>query len=241
MKRLLTLAVLIVLIGAWQALSNFSGIPRWLLPPPSLVVSTAISSSVLASNILITVKEFLLAFFIASLSGIVFGVLLAKAKLFRSIAYPYIVIIGSLPASCFAPIINLWLGIGYISKVVVGVIMSGLVIILTTSTGVARIDPSVKEAAKLDGASALVSIFKIELPLALPNIYTGLRMGWAMALIGAVVSELYGAYGGLGYYIFVQTKTFHPTQMFAGVISLALISYFGFVTFDQVEKHTVSW
>ena len=205
MRRFLPLAVLVFVIGGWEGLSCLPSIPEWLLPSPVSVVRVIATSAVLRSDIKITAGEFLVAFVIASVLGIAIGAALAKVPLFRTMTYPYIVIFGSLPASCFAPIITLWLGIGYLSKVIVGIIMASLVIITATTTGVAHIPKEVEEAAKLDGAKPLTLLLKIDLPLALPNIFTGLRMGWAMALIGAVVSELYGAYGGLGYYIFVQT------------------------------------
>jgi len=240
-KIFLPLVILGIGLSLWQLVSSVANIPSWLLPSPTEIVVSIFTNPVLLNHVRITAGEFLPALGIASALGILIGVLLAKMPIFRKITYPYVIVLGSLPASCFAPIINLWLGIGTLSKIAVAIIMSMLVIVTATTTGISQVDRYVIEAARLDGASFIRRTLSIELPLALPNVFTGLRMGWSMALIGAVVSELYGAHGGLGYFMFVKTKTFRTVDVFAGVAVLASLSYAGFLIFDWIEKKVVTW
>jgi len=231
----------VALGGIWQAATTVFRVPSWLLPAPCAILKAAFSSPVLLTHTKVTCIEFLLGFGISIIVGIGYGVLITRWRTLSEATYPFLIVISSLPASSFAPILAIWLGYGIVAKVVVSFILSFFALTTSTVTGIKEIPQEIKDAAKVDGAGFWRRIRSIELPLAMPSIMIGLRLGWSMALVGAVVSELYGAKEGLGYLIMYNVKMFRTTELFTAVLMLSLISIAGFALARLCEKRLVTW
>lgn len=237
----LPVLTVIVLGGTWQATVMVFHVPSWLLPTPYAILKAFFHSPALLGHTKVTCIEFLLGFGISIGVGISYGILISRWRTLREATYPFLIVVSSLPASSFAPLLAIWLGYGVTAKIVVSFILSFFAITTSTVTGIKEIPQEIKDAARVDGAGFLRRIRSIELPLALPSIMIGLRIGWSMALVGAVVSELYGAKAGLGYLIMFNVRMFRVTGLFTAVLMLSLISIAGFELVGLCERRLVKW
>jgi ABC-type nitrate/sulfonate/bicarbonate transport system permease component len=239
--RVAAICGFVVVIGAWQIACTLGRIPEWLLPAPASIVRRFVGEyAVFARHTKTTASEFVVGFGLASCIGIAYGVVLAKVRLLRQIAYPYVIVLGSLPVAAFAPLVNVWLGYTFAAKVTVATIIAFFPIVTATVTGIRSIPRETIEAARLDGADGVRLVATIELPLSLPTLLVGLRIAWAAALLGAMASELFGADRGLGYLILFALRGFKVTDIFVGTAIVSLMSLGGYAILGFLEKRAVT-
>jgi ABC-type nitrate/sulfonate/bicarbonate transport system permease component len=116
------------------------------------------------------------------------------------------------PQVAFLPLLIIWLGIGFTSKVALVFIGSVIIMIINTETGVAQVDPRLIETARSFTASERQVLTKIVLPAALPIILAGMRLSIGRALVMVVVAEIYASNRGLGYLIFQASGMLTPPR-----------------------------
>ncbi|MGQ0545969.1 MAG: ABC transporter permease, partial [Betaproteobacteria bacterium] len=119
----------------------------------------------------------------------------------------------------------LWFGIGETSKIVLIFIACFFPIFISSEHGVGRVDRSLVRAGRLLGASERDILWKVIIPGALPEIFTGLRISLAISLLAIVAAELVAADKGLGFYILDSERTFHTVGVFVGIVTIAVIGF----------------
>jgi ABC-type nitrate/sulfonate/bicarbonate transport system permease component len=241
---LVTLAI--VLVG-WQLLSeSFTTVPS--------ITSVAQAFSVLSSKttqygtggyvadaVITTLRTFTIGFIISMGLGVAIGLLLGYFNRVGKWFDPYITVFYSIPRIVFIPIIIMWFGIGELARVIVVLLASIFPIILNTMSGVRNVDTSFLEVGRsfmLDQKQALA---KIILPGSLAFIISGLRMGVARALIGALVAEMFLIAVGMGGAIKVFTNRLAIAQVFVFVIIIALTGITMTEAVKAVERHYSRW
>ena len=231
------LATGLIVVGMWELLTHGTGsIPAWMLPAPSQIISHLIAKApVFLGHTWETSKEFLGGYSGAVIFGIVYGLILSSFRFLREATYPFVIVLGALPAAAFAPLANIWFGYGSLSKMVVAAVIAVFPIITSTVTGVRTIPRETVEAAMLDGASGFVMVWHILLPLAMPSIMIGLRIAWAGAIIGAITSELFGAVKGLGYVIQFGLRMSKTLDIYVAAMLLSTMSLVGYFVLKAVE------
>jgi len=226
------------LTGVWELLTSATGsIPEWMLPAPSSIVVHVIDNADLfLVHTRTTCIEFLIGYATALVLGVLWGVVLSQFRIVREASYPYVIILGALPAAAFAPIANIWFGYGLVSKAIVAAAIAIFPVVTSTVTGIQTIPREAVEAAMLDGAGGFVLVSKILLPLALPSIMIGMRIAWAGAIIGAITSEIFGAVRGLGYAIQFGLRMSRVLDIFAATGILSILSVTGYLILRTLEK-----
>jgi ABC-type nitrate/sulfonate/bicarbonate transport system permease component len=114
-------------------------------------------------------------------------------------------------------------------------------ILVNTIDGVRGADPVLIRTARTFRLSPLRTVWKVILPVAAPYIMTGLRIATAIALILTVISEMIGATSGIGYFILGSQRTLHITQMYAGIVVLALTGYAINRVFVAIDERVMAW
>jgi NitT/TauT family transport system permease protein len=227
----LVLAGLILL--AWYLLTTPGRIPDLFLPAPAAVFSSlyaGLTSGVLLSNALVTIEESVLGFLLALAIALPLGYGLAKSRLLAITLHPYVAAGQAIPAIVIAPFFSLWLGYGLIPNMLVCTLVVFFPIIVNTILGVRTIDPSLTDAARVEGASGWSLIAHIEFPLALPALLAAIRTGFTLSIVGALVGEFVGGGSqGLGTLVLLAKNQFDTPFMFATVLMLAALAalYYG--------------
>nr|WP_235890859.1 ABC transporter permease [Martelella alba] len=213
-------AILVLLV--WQMAVFFLAPPPYILPPPLAVTDKLFSAhQTLFAAALITLREILAGF----VAGVGFGAATALMVVawprFGRLVWPVFVVLQSFPVFVIAPMLVLWFGFGLSSKVVMTAIIVFFPVASSFADGLMRTDLNVIRAARLDGAEGFSLLFFIRLPLAVPALFSGLRIAAPLAPLGAVVGEWVGAAGGLGF-VMVQANARMQTDMvFAAMLILA--------------------
>lgn len=243
-NRLLSVALLILILGSWEAYSRFSGIPSFILPPPSnvgMALWRGFGSGVYLEHIAVTTFQVVAGFAIGSSIGLLLGVGVALSPRFAYFIYPYIVAFLSMPKVAFVPLIVLWFGLGMTSKVVTAALITFFPLMINTITGLAAADKDRIDLIRSLGGTERQVFFMLRLPTAMPYIFAGLEIAITLALIGTVVAEFLGAERGLG--MLMQTMNFKMDigGSFSILIILALLGLTLNRTLLFVRRRVLFW
>lgn len=238
------LTSLAVIILIWDISVRLFSLPDYLLPPPSSVFAAlrdGFADRTLWPHIATTLGETLAGFLIGSVLAIILGVTLAESRTFERFFYPLLVALQATPKVALGPIILVWFGFGLASKIVLVTLVCFFPLFVNTVNGIRRTDTALIDACRAFSASRLYLLFHVKLPSAAGDIFAGLQIGIALALIGAVVAEFLSAQTGLGYLIASSQVNMNVSIMFAGVLLLAFIGLCGSLLIRWLQKKVVFW
>ncbi|HZA67186.1 MAG TPA: ABC transporter permease [Geminicoccaceae bacterium] len=236
------LLVLLGLLLLWQALVWLSGVPPFLLPPPSAVARTLVAQApLLLDQALVTLSEILLGL----LGGVVIGgasaLLMALVPPVQPWLLPILVLGQTIPVFALAPLLVLWFGYGLASKVVMAILIIYFPVTAALFDGLRRTAPGWLDLARTMGATRWRTLVRLRLPAALPAFGSGLRIATAVAPIGAVVGEWVGSSAGLGYLMLHANARLQIDVMFAALIVLMAIALTLYVAVDRLLVRLMPW
>ncbi|MFC6707136.1 ABC transporter permease [Flexivirga alba] len=156
--------------------------------------------------------------------GILTGVIFSRSALLERAMAPFLTFANSLPRPALAPIFILWFGLGFTPKAMVAASVVYFVMLTSTLSGLQGIEHDIEQLAESLTMSARQRFFKIELPSSLPSIVGGLRLGVVYSILGAVLSEMVGAYSGLGQRLTALTSNFDVAGSFAVLIAMGVMT-----------------
>lgn len=238
---LISLAVLLVI---WDVSVRVFAIPDYLLPSPRAVYQVLVSGfrdQSLWPHIATTLGETLFGYVIGSLLAITLGVILAESQTFERFIYPLLVALQATPKVALGPIILVWFGFGIASKIVLVALICFFPLFVNTVNGIRRTDEELLDACRAFSASRSYLLFHVKLPSAAGEVFAGLQISVALALIGAVVAEFLSAQQGLGYLIASSSVNMNLSTMFAGVFLLSLFGFIGAQTVRWLQGKVVFW
>jgi sulfonate transport system permease protein len=178
---------------------------------------------------------------IAIVLGIACGVALGLWVTGRRAVMPLIDFMRSIPATALVSVWIILLGFGNVMKVTAIVFISFFPILLNTIDGVRGVDPNQLEMARAYKISRRDQVLKIVLPAASPQIFVGLRIGLAVALLMMAFSEMVAGTSGVGFFIFQAQELFRIPDMWTGILLLGLLGYAVNVLFLMVERRVLRW
>jgi ABC-type nitrate/sulfonate/bicarbonate transport system permease component len=234
--------LLALLVGGWEALARLGHVEDYLLPAPS-EVATALweHRGALLDDAWITGREVVLGFGLAVTAALVLAVALHLSSFLRRAIYPLVVASQAVPVMVIAPILVIWFGFGIGPKLIVIALICFFPIVVNTLDGLRSVDQAQVKMLRTLNASRLDVFRRLELPWALPYVFSGAKVAVAVAVIGAVFAELVGSDAGLGHAIQVGTAQLTTDRVFAAVFVLAAmaIALFGLVAL--LERLLVPW
>jgi NitT/TauT family transport system permease protein len=229
----LQVGALALFLGVWELLTASGIIPDYLLPRASEVmialwedVVDIVAGGPMWTHFYTTLIEILLGFFFASVIGITIGAVLSEFELVRRALYPYIVAANATPRIAFAPLIVIWFGFDYASKVVMAVLIAVFPVLVNTMAGLAATDRDDLRLMKSLGATRTQLLWRVRIPTALPFIFAGLETAMLFSAVGAVLGEFMAGNAGLGYVTLLAQELFRLDDGFAAIV---LLSVQGFV------------
>jgi NitT/TauT family transport system permease protein len=229
------IVVFLIALAAWEAIVRIKGLPPYILPAPSLILSKLVEDrDLLFSSLLVTLGVTAKALVIATLSGVGLALLIAQSKWLERALLPFAVILQVTPIIAIAPLLLVYLEPSR-AVLVCAFLVAFFPILSNTSLGLASIDHGLQDLFDLYHASAWQRLVYLRLPGALPQFLAGLRIGGGLALVGAIVAELAaGAAGqgsGLAFRIVEAGFRLDIPRMFA---ALTLISLSGLAIYASL-------
>ena len=193
---------IIVFLGAWEAAAGFGLIPGHFFFPPFTVVVQQFyhltANGVLVENLFSSLIRVLIGFSTGSIAGIVIGTLMGYNQNIDKTLHPVFSLLYPIPALGWLPLLMLWFGIGEMLPIIIIFICSFFPVLYNTVTGIKTVDKNLIRVAKTLGASEKDILITIALPLALPNIFTGLRLEAGMAWRVIIAAEMIAIPTGIG-------------------------------------------
>lgn len=222
----LSLLLMAVLFGAWEAAVRLLHIPPFVLPAPSAMFAAlyrGIISGLYVEHIGITLFEIVCGFGIGATIGFLLGVGIASNRYLAFFLYPYIIVLQSMPKIAIAPLIVLWFGLGLTSKVVAGALICFFAVMVNTATGLRAVEQDRVDLIRSLGGSSFQVFWMLRLPSALPFVMAGLEIALTFAVIGVIVAEFLGAERGLGMLMQSMNFSMDVAGSFSVLIVLAVL------------------
>ncbi len=236
------IAVVIGLVAIWQAIVSITGVPEFMLPPPLEVARALVDdASLLAGHAAVTLTEILLGLLCGTALGVATALAMAAWRPARDWILPVIVASQAIPVFALAPILVLWLGFDLGPKIAMATLIIYFPVASAFFDGLRRTDPGHLDLARTMGAARGTVLRRIRVPAALPSLASGVRVGVAVAPIGAVVGEWVGATAGLGHLMLHAKARVETPRMFAALIVLAVIGVVLYLAADRLLRRAVPW
>ena len=244
----LRIAILVAVLGIWELGAQTGFIDPFFFASPSGIaeqiwvwMTEGTSQGSLWVQILVTLEETVLGFFIGAAGGIVCGIVLGRNKLLADVFSIYIKIANSIPRVVLGSIFIIALGLGMASKVALAVVMVFFVVFANAFQGVREADRAMIANAQILGASPFQITTSVIIPSAMSWILASLHVSFGFALVGAVVGEFLGAKQGVGLLIATAQGAFNANGVFAAMIILAVLALVMEFLITLVENRLVKW
>lgn len=237
-------AVLLVFLAAWQWLPALFDVPVFMLPPPTRVWSEFIrmaQAEDLLRHTSITAMETLVGFVLGSLLGLVIGFILGVSPRAETVLSPYILALQIAPKVAFAPLFVMWLGFTVYPKILVVILIVFFPIMVNVLTAIRTVDPDMINLARSFSATRWQMFRMIEYPATMAPLFSGLRIGATLAVIGVVVGELVGGNTGLGYLLIYGQGQGNTAMVFVTIILLTLIGIVAYMAVALAEARVLHY
>jgi NitT/TauT family transport system permease protein len=244
----LRLIVLIVIVGGWELGVRLHWLDPFFFGQPTAIVEKLIdwarngtAIGPLWWQIWVTIYEALAGFFIGSILGILFGIVLGRNQLLADVFSIYIKIANSIPRIVLGSIFIVTLGLGAPSKIALAVVMVFFVVFANAFQGVREADKNLIANARILGASNWQVTRSVILPSAMSWILASLHVSFGFALVAAIVGEFLGAREGMGLLIATAQGSFDANGVFAAMIVVAAVALMAEWLLTMVENRLLTW
>jgi NitT/TauT family transport system permease protein len=232
----------LIAMGAWELLYRVGLLNPLIFASPSLVVLSAVRQrSEFVAAFEITVFEINTAVAISWVAGVALGAVLGSVRLVGRIFLPFVSALIAIPFVILYPVLMAWFGIGAPSKIIFGVLLGLFPVTLNTAIGVQAIEPGYLRMARAMGASPLQVLFRVVVPLAMPAVIAGLRIGTSLVVVGVILTEMLASTGGIGYVIATSQSMFQTGSVMFGVILGLLIAAIANWILSVMESRFCRW
>ena len=225
--NLLQIATVAALLAYMQIAVTSGKISKIFLASPSSIVEeffSTIEKGVLGPHLLITLQEVFAGYLLAAVVGVSVGLLWTLFPRLEDYMNVFCAAIMAIPKTAILPLLILWFGIGFKSKVILIFLFSVFQILYNTVTGAKQCKAEYLKVAKVFEASRIQTIFHVVIPSALHSMFNGFRLAAATALTGVVFSEMQSAKAGLGFLLAEAQQLLNTPRMFLIIILVTLIS-----------------
>jgi NitT/TauT family transport system permease protein len=236
------LAGTLIIVLAWHYYVVLFHVPVVVLPTPLQVLQAMVQEwKALSEDGWITALECIYGFALAMVIGIPIAVTMTYSRVANQMFYPLLVASQSIPKVAIAPILLVWFGTGLQSKLAMAFVIAFFPVVVDTATGLRSTSPELLELARSLQCSRLQTFFKIQLPSALPSIFSGAKIAVTLAVIGAVIGEFIGSNEGLGNLLLTANSQLNTPLVWAALIVLSALGMALYGGVVVAEKILMPW
>jgi NitT/TauT family transport system permease protein len=221
------LALLALVLAAWELLPRLGVVNPLLLPPLSDVLAMLgelLQRTQVQQAMGVTAAEVLVAFLIAVPLGAVLGVLIAENDYLGDIFKPLLFYVFSIPKSIFLPMFILAFGITFAQKVAYAAFTTTFVVLMSAAAAVESVKQEHILVARAYGATPLQILLRVYVPSMMPLLLEALRISMIFNFTGVMIAEMYASRSGIGHLIAGWGENFQMKQLFAGIILLSAVA-----------------
>jgi NitT/TauT family transport system permease protein len=236
-----------VIIGLWYLVSELAlnQYQRFMLPPPHRVLEVGFFTWSNFTAMMTALRWTAQVTFVGLAISIVLGVgaalLMSQAKWVENALYPWAVVLQTVPILALTPMLSFFFGFALTPRIIVAVIIAFFPIVSNTLFGLQSADRSMHDLFTLHKTGRWTRLWKLQFPAALPAMFAGFRVSAGLAVIGAIVGEFFFKQGqpGLGTNMSVYTSLTEGEQLWANVLTAALLGIAVFVFFGWLSRRVV--
>lgn len=236
---LLQIALLALLLAAWELAIHFGWIAVYLYGRPSGIfarAATLLANGELLRDAALTAWEAVAGFVLGTVIGSAVGLMLWLFPISAAVLRPYLIALNGLPKIALAPLIIVWFGIGIMSKIAIAAIITFIVAVITAQQGAKEVDEDLVKLMRSLGASRWKTWRTLIVPGAMPWIVAAFRLNVGFALIGAVVGEYIASKEGLGYMIYYAGVLYDLNAVWVGIAALMAVALLMYGAIDILER-----
>jgi NitT/TauT family transport system permease protein len=236
------IVLLVVIFALWELLVVVLKIPIWAVDKPTGIFKELFTKfSGIWPDALISLQTLFTGFIIGITLGVILGGLLSNFPIIDKAISPFVIFLVCTPLMTLVPLMMIWLGFGLIPKVIAVILQTFPIVMMNTATGFANVDIERKELMMSMKASRIATFFRVLVPSALPNIFTGIKLGCIFATTTTIAVEFVGGNSGLGSLIIRHTQYMRTGLAFACIFTVAIISISLYGVVSLAEKYAVRW
>jgi NitT/TauT family transport system permease protein len=242
LQRHMPWIAVVALFLVWEAAVRLFAIPPFILPAPSAFFEALWKwRSEIAGHSLQTFLTTVAGFGIAMVAGMAIGVAIgSSAWVYRSV-YSLLIGFNTIPKVALVPILVMWFGVGAVPAIITAFLISFFPIVVNVATGIATVEPELKDVLRALGARNRDIIWFIGIPRSLPYYFASLKIAITFAFVGSIVSENVAANSGIGHLMTVASSRFEVPLAFAALFVIALMGVLMYVLTAMVEKRMTAW
>jgi NitT/TauT family transport system permease protein len=214
----------LLLVAAWHFFVVLGEVPKIVMPSPwETVHALLVPNYRWLENIAVTATEIFGGYALAVVSGVILAMLFTWSRVLEMWLMPLLVSLNMIPKVALGPLIIVWFSYGIGPNILIAFSICFFPIVLTTARGLREVEPELLDLVRALRGSHWQIFLKIQLPGALPYIFSGMKVAAILAVAGAIVGEFLGSDSGLGYLMLQVQVTLDTPAMFMAVILITLI------------------
>ena len=234
--------VLAILLLIWEVACIALQVPEIILPRPTRVFEVFIQRfDILLRFCWDTLWTTLVGFLLAIAGGLLLGLAIGASPFVYSGLYPLLIAFNAIPKVAIVPILMIWVGVGALPAIVTAFVISFFPIVVNVATGLATIEPEMRDVLRSLGATRYEILTKVGIPRAMPYLFASLKVAITLAFIGSVISETVGGNRGIGFLMLSAGARNDAPTTFAGLFAIAIMGVLMYAVCALVEKRMTRW
>jgi NitT/TauT family transport system permease protein len=223
-RMLMAVASHLALLLLWYLFVKFGNVPKFVMPAPDDTLKTLVAGNYdWWRNSWVTAREIFGGYALALVSGVLLALVFTWSKALEAFTMPLLVTLNMIPKVALGPLIIVWFKYGIVPNLLIAFSIAVFPILLTTVRGLREVEPDLLDLVRTLRGSRWQVFTKIQLPGALPYIFSGMKVAAILAVAGAIVGEFLGSDKGLGYLMLQVQVTLDTAAMFMAVLLITLI------------------
>jgi NitT/TauT family transport system permease protein len=238
MPWLVTVGLFII----WELSCRIFAIPPYVLPRPSVIFRTMYQyRSQLLDHSLHTLFTTVIGFAFAVAGGVLIGLAVGASRAVYAGVYPVMIGFNSIPKVALVPIIVIWFGIGSVPAIITACSIAFFPIAVNIATGLATIEPEMRDVLRSLGASRWEILTKVGIPRSAPYLFASLKIAITLSFIGSVISETIASNKGIGYLMLSASSRFEVPLVFAALVVVGAMGIGMYAICVLVEQRMTRW
>lgn len=232
----------IALFVFWELVCRLFDVPAYILPPPSACLVAAWTyRDAIWMHAAQTLYTTLAGFGVAVAFGVVLGALVGSSRAIYNALNPLLIGFNSVPKVAVVPILVMWFGIGTVPAIITAFLISFFPIVVNVATGLATLEPELRDVLRSLGAKRLDILVKVGFPRSLPFFFASLKIAITLAFVGSVMSETVASNLGVGYLMMSASARFDMPLVFAGLLVIGVMGIVMYEVFSVIERRSTRW
>ncbi|MEZ5667537.1 MAG: ABC transporter permease [Alphaproteobacteria bacterium] len=241
-QRIAPWAATALLLVVWEVACRAFAVKEFVLPTPSASLAELWNSrAVIVHFAWPTLWVTLAGFAVAVVFGIFLGVVTGASALTYAALYPMLIGFNSIPKVAIVPVLVVWFGFGIVPGVLTAFLISFFPIVVNVATGLATLEPELRDVLRSLGARPIDILLKVGLPRAMPYFFASLKVAVTLAFVGTIIAETMAGNQGIGNMMQTASSNFNVPLVFAGLIVVAVMGVGMYAAFAWVEKRMTGW